>query len=392
MRRTLLHPVTAFPRTARGDARREPPKSSARTAAATAAPLYLGSLAAALQAAEIDKLLSRRIDDALLGREVMHDLRHHSHFLTTLPRNPDCRFDHRTFAIEEAGEWTLEEALALTGDSPEEACLTVDGHEFLAELPCTACGVSNAIWRLAIATREVDLVCAECGGDLEPHAFHARAALRALELPPERRTRPLCELGLRPGEVFGVSGPSGERRFRLPFERGGSNPAGTLFVAGCGNIGSNLLPLVARLPNLARVIIADPDRYEEANRVGQAITPWDVGRLKVAVQAENLRRTHPDLELIAYAERLEVLPLGVFLGAVLVSCLDSRDARLQLNRIAWRVGSPWVDAAVDAERRLARMSVFDPGVNRVCGECGYDLMDYAQLEVAVPCQEFHDAH
>ncbi|MHC4787224.1 MAG: hypothetical protein ACYTE6_14815, partial [Planctomycetota bacterium] len=61
-----------------------------------------------------------------------------------------------------------------------------------------------------------------------------------------------------------------------------SLPGGaTLLVPGCGgNIGSSLIPHVARIEGLGKAILIDPDRYESHNLSGQNIDPGDLGRRK----------------------------------------------------------------------------------------------------------------
>ena len=65
-------------------------------------------------------------------------------------------------------------------------------------------------------------------------------------------------------------------------------------VAGAGgNTGSHLLPHLARMPEIARITLVDPEFYEPANLAVQNIDRMDVDRPKVAVQAEKLRRIRP---------------------------------------------------------------------------------------------------
>ena len=112
-----------------------------------------------------------------------------------------------------------------------------------------------------------------------------------------------------------------------------------LVVLGAGgNIGSHLVPLLARLPGVTRLTLVDCDRYEEKNLQSQAITPSDVGQPKARVQARRARRINPKLEVVPIVDRLENVPLGCLRGDVILACLDSKESRRCANEIAWRLG------------------------------------------------------
>ena len=158
----------------------------------------------------------------------------------------------------------------------------------------------------------------------------------------------------------------------------------TIVIIGLGNIGSFVAGLVARLPGVTRVILVDPDEYSQANLTVQAIDCSAIGRMKVNVQAEAMRAVNPALVIEAIAERVENVPLGTFLNCILLSCVDSQIARQTINRIAWRCGCPWIDAAVGAQS-AARISTYVPGESASCKECSWDETSYALLEQEVPC-------
>jgi hypothetical protein len=56
-----------------------------------------------------------------------------------------------------------------------------------------------------------------------------------------------------------------------------------------------------------------------------------------------------------------------------------------VNRIAWRLGVPWVDAGVQGDDLLARVSVYVPRPQQPCLECAWDERDYEMLEQTYPC-------
>jgi molybdopterin/thiamine biosynthesis adenylyltransferase len=157
-----------------------------------------------------------------------------------------------------------------------------------------------------------------------------------------------------------------------------------VFGAG-GNIGSHLVPLVARLPHVTRLTLVDFDHYVEKNLQSQAITLSEVGQQKARVQARRARRINPELEVVPIVDRLESVPLGRLRGDVILAALDSKESRRCANEIAWRLGVPWIDAGVEGSQMLARVNVYLPAANQPCLECAWGDRDYAELSTVYPC-------
>ena len=67
---------------------------------------------------------------------------------------------------------------------------------------------------------------------------------------------------------------------------------------------------------------------------------------------------------------------------VILAGLDNREARLWINRAAWKVGRPWVDGAIEGINGVAR--VFLPG-KAPCYECTLGEVDWAILERRMSC-------
>src|SRR5262249_39035744 len=72
-------------------------------------------------------------------------------------------------------------------------------------------------------------------------------------------------------------------------------------------------------------------------------------------------------------------------GDLILACLDSRRARQYVNQAAWRLGVTWIDAGVDAGGLLARVNIYEPGIENTCLECAWDERDYEALEQTYPC-------
>jgi molybdopterin/thiamine biosynthesis adenylyltransferase len=156
-------------------------------------------------------------------------------------------------------------------------------------------------------------------------------------------------------------------------------------VGAGGNIGSHLVPHLARMPGIDRVTLIDKDVYESSNLQTQDITPRDVGKRKATVQAQRLKRINPRIRVQAIVDAVENVPLGKLRADVILSCLDSRIARQRVNQFAWRLGVPLIDAGVEAGGLLARVNVYVPGADNPCLECAWDDRDYEALEQTYPC-------
>jgi hypothetical protein len=363
----------------------------------TNAPSSIGALAASLQAIELEKILADDLEHALVGLEVYLDATHHRHFVTRFRRNPDCRFDHEVWQISRCMDRTLAEALELAGDNPTTTTLAVDGDVFVQRLVCAGCGRSESVLGLRTRGAYDRRRCPACKTRMTVYGFSVLDRLSEAGVDAPALGRLLSEVGLRTGDVFTVDAQDREPvHFRLEVGTATASGSGTetgpctVVVAGCGNIGSHLVPHLARMAAVERLILVDPDSYERKNLGGQAIRRSDVGRAKATTQAETARAIRPGLDVQAVVDRIENLPLGWLEGSVIASCLDSLAARQSVNEAAWRVGSTWVDAAVDADGRLARVIVYAPSPEAPCLECAWGPSDYAALEQRMPCEDLRE--
>ncbi|MGD0910671.1 MAG: ThiF family adenylyltransferase [Terracidiphilus sp.] len=169
-----------------------------------------------------------------------------------------------------------------------------------------------------------------------------------------------------------------------------------IVVAGAGNIGSHLLPHLARIPAIKRITLVDPDTYEESsnsaaiesNLATQNIERSDLGRSKVEVQAEKLHSIRPDLDVVPLQARIEDVPRGLLVCSLFTGCLDSRLARQHLNEISWRLNTPWIDCGILGSQNLARVTTYRPNHDSPCLECSWNPGpdgEYALLEQEYLC-------
>jgi molybdopterin/thiamine biosynthesis adenylyltransferase len=158
----------------------------------------------------------------------------------------------------------------------------------------------------------------------------------------------------------------------------------TVLVAGAGNIGSHLAPLLAR-SGVGQLRLVDRDGVERQNLRNQDYREEDVGRSKAEVLAERIQGQFPGVRVEAHTADLETLPLGQYAVDLVCGALDSRRARQALvSERAWPLGVPVVDGGV-GEDLVGRVQVFVPGATTACLECGWGREDYRRLVEEYPC-------
>lgn len=156
-------------------------------------------------------------------------------------------------------------------------------------------------------------------------------------------------------------------------------------IGAGGNIGSHLVPHLARLPRLGRLTLVDRDVYQPRNAHNQDVPYGGSRRKKAVAQAARARGLNPRLPVLAVPDDVEHVPLGTLRGDLILACLDSRRARQLVNDAAGRLGVPWLDGGVLGAGMLARVTRYLPGEELPCLECGWDDADYAAIEQAYPC-------
>jgi molybdopterin/thiamine biosynthesis adenylyltransferase len=159
----------------------------------------------------------------------------------------------------------------------------------------------------------------------------------------------------------------------------------TILLAGLGNTGSHLAPLIARAGVGGLLVLADPDIVEAGNTVAQSYGPEDVGKPKAEAMAARLAGINPRLQIECFVGELEDLPLGYF-GDLVVLCLDHDGARQVAAERAWCMGATLVDVAVNGQAGLARVSRIDRGFGKACLECAWSPEQYAKLPVRNSCR------
>jgi molybdopterin/thiamine biosynthesis adenylyltransferase len=157
-----------------------------------------------------------------------------------------------------------------------------------------------------------------------------------------------------------------------------------VLVVGAGALGNEILKNLALL-GFQRVIIVDLDRIEESN-LSRAVLyrSSDVGEFKASAAARSFRELASDATVQPLAANLvHECGLGLFQWSdLIIAGLDNREARLWINRAAWKMNRPWVDGAIEGINGVAR--VFVPGTPP-CYECTLGETDWELLNRRMSC-------
>ena len=160
--------------------------------------------------------------------------------------------------------------------------------------------------------------------------------------------------------------------------------ATNVLVIGAGALGNEILKNLALL-GFQKIVVVDLDRIEESN-LSRAVLyrTTDVGEYKANVAAKAFTAMVPEaMAQPLVANVIHECGLGLFQWSdIIIAGLDNREARLWINRAAWKMNRPWVDGAIEGINGVAR--VFIPGV-APCYECTLGETDWALLERRMSC-------
>lgn len=142
-----------------------------------------------------------------------------------------------------------------------------------------------------------------------------------------------------------------------------------VLVVGAGALGNEVLKNLA-LFGVGNVYVVDFDTIEYTNLTRSVLfreEDADKGFYKSVVAARRVREINRNINVHPIVGRLDSgVGLGLYRNVdVVIGCLDSRLARLQLNRQCMRADVPWVDGSIENLEGLVR--VYKKGVS--CYEC-----------------------
>ena len=157
-----------------------------------------------------------------------------------------------------------------------------------------------------------------------------------------------------------------------------------VLVVGAGALGNEILKNLA-LMGFLHIVVVDLDHIELSN-LSRAILfrTSDLGGYKAEAVAAAYTDLLPEARVQPLVANItQDCGLGLFAWADLILAgLDNREARLWINRSAWKVGRPWIDGAIEGLNGVAR--VFLPG-KAPCYECTLGETDWAILGRRMSC-------
>lgn len=163
--------------------------------------------------------------------------------------------------------------------------------------------------------------------------------------------------------------------------------AAKVLVIGAGALGNEIIKNLALL-GVGNVLIADKDRIEHSNLSRSVLyRESDIGKAKSTVAAERAREIFRGMNVHAFdGDIIHALGAGVFRWAdVIIGGLDNREARLHINRQAWRLGKPWIDGAIEQIQGVARVFAPDAEQQAPCYECTLGTRDWQLLNQRRSC-------
>ena len=174
-------------------------------------------------------------------------------------------------------------------------------------------------------------------------------------------------------------------RFRLiPWWDQKKLQAARVLVIGAGALGNEILKNLALL-GFERLVVVDLDRIEESN-LSRAIlfSSEDVGAFKADAAARSLKRISQQARVRPIVTNVvQNCGLGLFAWSdVIIAGLDNREARLWINRCAWKMNRPWIDGAIEGINGVARAFVAGQAP---CYECTLGETDWKLLEQRMSC-------
>jgi molybdopterin/thiamine biosynthesis adenylyltransferase len=145
-------------------------------------------------------------------------------------------------------------------------------------------------------------------------------------------------------------------------------------VFGVGNIGHQTAYHLALLG--VRLVLVDRGLVGMEHIATQGYAVAEIGTPKVYALAKRLTAINADGAIVPLHSDLRSLGMAALQDSDLyLCCLDSLADRLRLNETAYRMGIPWIDAALDGTGQwlYAKTAIYDPRVEQSpCYLCQWD--------------------
>ncbi|MEM9413678.1 MAG: ThiF family adenylyltransferase [Planctomycetota bacterium] len=160
--------------------------------------------------------------------------------------------------------------------------------------------------------------------------------------------------------------------------------AARVLIIGAGALGNEVLKNLALL-GIGQIIVVDFDEVQPSNLSRSLLfRASDAGQSKANVAAQRAHELNPDCQVVPmHGDVMTVIGLGLVRDVdVVICCVDNREARLWINRLCWKVGTPWIDGGIQEINGVAK--VFTPP-DGPCYECGMTEKDYQLIQLRYSC-------
>ncbi len=160
--------------------------------------------------------------------------------------------------------------------------------------------------------------------------------------------------------------------------------AAKVLVVGAGALGNEVLKNLCLL-GFGHIHIIDFDEVQESNLTRSVLFRSEhAGMSKANVIAKTAGELNPDCHITPlHGNVMTEIGLGLVREMdVVIGCLDNREARLWVNRMCWKVGTPWIDGGIQEINGVTK--VFVPG-DGPCYECTMTENDYRLISLRYSC-------
>jgi adenylyltransferase/sulfurtransferase len=157
-----------------------------------------------------------------------------------------------------------------------------------------------------------------------------------------------------------------------------------ILVVGAGALGNEVLKNLALL-GLGKIYLIDFDKIQGSNLSRSVLfRAHHAGQSKASVAAQMAGELNPDCQFVPIdGDVLTDVGLGFVRDIDLViCCVDNREARLWINRMCWKVGTPWIDGGIQEINGVAKVFVPPSGS---CYECAMTENDYRLISLRYSC-------
>ncbi|MEE2639171.1 MAG: ThiF family adenylyltransferase [Planctomycetota bacterium] len=157
-----------------------------------------------------------------------------------------------------------------------------------------------------------------------------------------------------------------------------------VLVVGIGALGNEVAKNLV-LMGVGDVVGIDLDCVEDSNLTRSVLFRQpDNGKPKVDAAARALLDMNADTRFHPiHGNVMTDIGLGLVRDVdVVIGCLDNREARLWVNRMCWKTGTPWVDGGIQEINGVAKVFVPPDGA---CYECAMTENDYRLMNIRYSC-------